>query len=61
MKISARNQLRGKVKSIKHGPVSTEVVISVVDGVEIISVNRNGGDGTGVEERLCRLRDHQGQ
>ena len=33
MKISARNQLKGKVKSIKHGPVSTEVVISVANGV----------------------------
>lgn len=38
MKISARNQLKGKVKSIKHGPVSTEVVISVEKGVEITSV-----------------------
>ncbi|MBI3529515.1 MAG: TOBE domain-containing protein [Betaproteobacteria bacterium] len=38
MKISARNQLKGKVKSVKHGPVSTEVVISVANGVEITSV-----------------------
>lgn len=38
MKISARNQLEGTVKSIKHGPVSTEVVISVAKGVEITSV-----------------------
>ena len=38
MKISARNQLKGKVKSIKHGPVNTEVVISVAKGVEITSV-----------------------
>ena len=38
MKISARNQLKGKVKSIKHGPVSTEVVITVAKGVEITSV-----------------------
>ena len=38
MKISARNQLKGKVKSIKHGPISTEVVISVPNGVEITSV-----------------------
>jgi molybdopterin-binding protein len=38
MKISARNQLKGKVKSIKHGPISTEVVISIANGVEITSV-----------------------
>ena len=38
MKISARNQLKGKVKSIKHGPVNTEVVIGIANGVEITSV-----------------------
>lgn len=38
MKISARNQLKGKVKSIKHGPVSTEVVITIANDVEITSV-----------------------
>jgi molybdopterin-binding protein len=38
MKISARNQLMGKVKSVKHGPVSTEVVIGVAKGVDITSV-----------------------
>jgi molybdate transport system regulatory protein len=38
MKFSARNQLKGKVKSIKHGPVSTEVVITVAKDVEITSV-----------------------
>lgn len=38
MKISARNVLKGKIKSIKHGPVSTEVVIGVAKGVEITSV-----------------------
>lgn len=37
-KISARNQLKGKDKSVKHGPVSTEVVISVAKAVEITSV-----------------------
>lgn len=38
MKISARNQLKGKVKSVTHGPVSTEVVISIAGGVDITSV-----------------------
>jgi molybdopterin-binding protein len=30
--------LKGKVKSIKHGPVSTEVVVSIAGGAEITSV-----------------------
>ncbi len=37
MKISARNQIPGIVKSIKKGPVSTEVVISIGSGNEIVS------------------------
>jgi molybdopterin-binding protein len=37
MKISARNQIHGTVKSIKKGPVSTEVVISITGGNEIVS------------------------
>lgn len=36
MKLSARNQLEGTVKSINKGPVSTEVVIDV-NGTEIVS------------------------
>ncbi len=36
MKFSARNQLLGKITSIKKGPVSTEVVIDV-NGVEVVS------------------------
>jgi molybdopterin-binding protein len=37
MKISARNQIAGTVKSIKKGPVSTEVVITTAGGFEIVS------------------------
>lgn len=36
MKLSARNQLKGKITDIKNGPVSTEVVIDV-NGVSIVS------------------------
>lgn len=37
MKISARNQIPGTVKSIKKGPVSTEVVIATSGGNEVVS------------------------
>ena len=38
MKISARNMLTGKVKSLVNGPVSTEVVVEIGPGIEIVSV-----------------------
>jgi molybdopterin-binding protein len=37
MKISARNQIPGTIKMIKKGPVSTEVVIAVTGGFEVVS------------------------
>lgn len=36
MKLSARNQLQGVIKSINHGPVSTEIVVDV-NGSEVVS------------------------
>jgi molybdopterin-binding protein len=38
MKISARNVLKGKVKSIVHGSVNSEVVVELSEGVEITSI-----------------------
>ena len=38
MKISARNQLKGKIKSISEGSVNTEVIIELAPGVEITSI-----------------------
>ncbi|MGP1387209.1 MAG: TOBE domain-containing protein [Thainema sp.] len=38
MKISARNALKGSIKQITPGAVTTEVVIEVAPGVEITSV-----------------------
>lgn len=37
MKISARNQIPGTVKSVRKGPVSTEVVISIGGNHEMVS------------------------
>jgi molybdopterin-binding protein len=38
MKISARNQIRGRITRIVHGPVGAEVTIAVAGGAEIVSV-----------------------
>ena len=38
MQISARNSLKGKVKSIEVGAVNTEVVIEISGGLEVVSI-----------------------
>ncbi len=38
MQISARNVLEGKVKSVTHGAVNSEVVIELAGGREIVSI-----------------------
>jgi len=38
MKISARNVLKGKIKSVKHGSVNSEVTIGLTGGAEIVSI-----------------------
>ncbi len=40
MELSARNQLRGTVKSVKHGAVMAEVVVDV-NGQEIVAAITN--------------------
>ena len=41
MKISARNQLKGKIKNITKGAVNSEVTLELADGLEIISIITN--------------------
>lgn len=38
MKISARNSLKGTVKSIEPGAVNTQIVIELSNGVEMVSI-----------------------
>jgi molybdopterin-binding protein len=38
MKISARNVLKGKVKSMSPGAVNAEVVLELPGGVEFVSI-----------------------
>ena len=38
MPISARNQVPGTVRSVRHGAVMSEVVIDIGGGIEIVSL-----------------------
>jgi len=49
MKLSARNVLKGKVKSITPGAVNTEVVIEMSGGAEVVSIiTKTSADGLGI-------------
>jgi molybdopterin-binding protein len=51
MKISARNVLKGKVKSINHGAVNSEIVIEIAPGIEIASsITKKSAEGLGLAE-----------
>ena len=38
MKLSARNTLKGRVTSVIHGAVNSEVTIAVAEGVELVAI-----------------------
>jgi molybdopterin-binding protein len=38
MKLSARNVLKGKIKSVTQGAVNSEVVLELPGGVEVVSI-----------------------
>jgi molybdopterin-binding protein len=38
MKLSARNQLKAKIKSVTHGAVNSEVVLELPGGALLVSV-----------------------
>jgi len=38
MKVSARNMLKGKVKTVNHGAVNSEVIVELPGGQQIVSV-----------------------
>ncbi len=50
MKISARNMLKGKVKSVNAGAVNTEVVIEIAGGAEVVSIiTKSSADALGLK------------
>ena len=38
MKISARNVLKGKIRTVKHGSVNSEITIDLPGNVQIVSI-----------------------
>jgi molybdopterin-binding protein len=38
MQVSARNQLKGRVKKVEHGAVNSEVTLELADGIEVVSI-----------------------
>ena len=49
MKLSARNVLKGEVKSVTPGAVNTEVVIEMPGGAEVVSIiTKTSADGLGI-------------
>ncbi len=49
MEISARNQLRGKIKSIKLGTVMAEVVLDVSGSEVVAAITRNSVEHLGLK------------
>ena len=50
MKISARNVLKGKVKSIVPGAVNSEIVVQLPGGQQIVSViTKESAENLGVQ------------
>jgi molybdopterin-binding protein len=49
MKISARNIIKGKIKSMKSGAVNNEIVVELPGGVEIVSIiTKDSAEGLGL-------------
>jgi molybdopterin-binding protein len=51
MKLSARNQLKSKVKSVKLGSVMAEVIVELPDGQQIVSaITRSSAESLDLKE-----------
>jgi molybdopterin-binding protein len=51
LKLSARNVLNGRVKSIQHGAVNTEVIVEIPEGAEMVSIiTKTSAQSLGLKE-----------
>ena len=51
MQFSARNQLKGTIKSVKLAGVMAEVIVELPDGQEIVSaITRGSAESMGLKE-----------
>jgi molybdopterin-binding protein len=49
MQVSARNAIKGKVKKIVPGAVSTEVMLEVAPGIEVVAIiTKSSAQGLGL-------------
>jgi molybdopterin-binding protein len=53
VKLSARNVLKGRVKSIQYGAINSEVVVQLPGGIEIVSIiTKTAAQNLGLKEGL---------
>ena len=51
MKLSATNMLKGKVKSVSHGAVNSEVTVELTGGDQVVSViTKSSAESLGLSE-----------
>ena len=50
MELSARNQLKGTIRSVEIGAVMAEVVVSIGDREVVASITRGSAEGLGLKE-----------
>lgn len=53
MALSARNQLRGTVKSVKLGTVMAEVIVQVGENEIVSAITRGSAEGLGLSEGMA--------
>lgn len=50
MKLSARNQIKARIKSVEHGAVNSEVVLELPGGALMVSIiTRSSAEALGLE------------